>query len=72
MSTPFTASAPTLDGISNANLVTGSARLKAKKSNAMNTPLTGIRHSENEDLSMHHISSFQKSFDFGSPVLRKM
>lgn len=72
MSTPFTASASTLDGMSNANLVTGSARLKAKKSNTANAPLAGMRHNDNEDLSMHHISSFQKSYDFGSPVLRKM
>lgn len=73
ITTPFAVQSSALDGLSNANIVTGSARQKAKKSsNESETPMNSIRHKNTDDLSMHHISSFQPSFDFGSPILKKM
>lgn len=72
MATPFAVSTSTFDGVSNANVVTGSARQKAKKGTIdMDTPTTTKRAKKPDDLSMHHIASFQASFDFGSPMLRK-
>jgi len=81
VSTPFTSQSPVLNKIVSANLVTGSAkpRARSKTVNEKETPKSsslGATHLDKiggaaKDLSMHHISSIQSSIDFRSPLRKK-
>lgn len=77
VSTPYT-NLPTMSSKMPANLVTGSARARArgKANHDTETPLTKARRldEQNEcmdDFSMHHITSIKSTIDFGSPLLKK-
>jgi len=79
ISTPF-AQSPNPDEAFSANLVTGSAKPRARSKTAvkMSTPTSSAlcsphlhKNGRTKDLSMHHISSIQSSIDFRSPLRKK-
>jgi len=79
ISTPF-AQSPNPDNAFSANLVTGSAKPRARSKTAvkLDTPTSSVlcspqlhQNGRTKDLSMHHISSIQSSIDFRSPLRKK-